>query len=76
VALILFVFTTLLTWSYYGERAITYLYDQFSTNRSGERALHIAWRLLWCVMIWVGSYQELELGLAHGRHRQCRDGAA
>ena len=27
VALILFVFTTLLTWSYYGERAITYLYD-------------------------------------------------
>ena len=61
VALILFVFTTLLTWSYYGERAITYLYDQFSGTRRGEHALHISWRLLWCVMIWVGSFQELEL---------------
>ncbi|MDP8993792.1 MAG: alanine:cation symporter family protein [Pseudomonadota bacterium] len=61
VALILFVFTTLLTWSYYGERAITYLYDQFSGTRRGEQALHMLWRLLWCVMIWVGSFQELEL---------------
>ena len=61
VALILFVFTTLLTWSYYGERAITYLYDQFSGTRRGEHALHMLWRLLWCVMIWVGSFQELEL---------------
>jgi alanine or glycine:cation symporter, AGCS family len=61
VALILFVFTTLLTWSYYGERAITYLYDQVSGTRRGEHTLHILWRLLWCVMIWVGSFQDLEL---------------
>lgn len=61
IALILFVFTTLLTWSYYGERAITYLYDQFSGTRRGERALHMAWRLLWCVVIWFGSFQDLEL---------------
>ncbi len=61
VALILFVFTTLLTWSYYGERAITYLYDQFAGTRRGERTLHILWRLFWCFMIWVGSFQELEL---------------
>ena len=33
-ALILFVFTTLLTWSYYGERAITFLYDRISLLRS------------------------------------------
>jgi alanine or glycine:cation symporter, AGCS family len=62
VALMLFVFTTLLTWSYYGERAITYIYDQFpGATPGGERVLHIIWRLFWCVMIWVGSFQELEL---------------
>jgi AGCS family alanine or glycine:cation symporter len=52
VALILFVFTTLLTWAYYGERAITYLV--------GDWAI-IPFRVLWCVMIWVGSFQDLEL---------------
>lgn len=61
-ALLLFVFTTLLTWSYYGERAITYLYDRIpGASPGGERILHIIWRLLWCVMIWIGSFQELEL---------------
>jgi alanine or glycine:cation symporter, AGCS family len=62
VALMLFVFTTLLTWSYYGERAITYIYDQFpGATPGGERVLHMTWRVFWCVMIWVGSFQELEL---------------
>jgi alanine or glycine:cation symporter, AGCS family len=62
LALMLFVFTTLLTWSYYGERAITYIYDQFpGATPGGERVLHMAWRVFWCVMIWVGSFQELEL---------------
>jgi len=62
IALLLFVFTTLLTWSYYGERAITYLYDRLpGATPGGERVLHVIWRLLWCVMIWIGSFQELEL---------------
>ncbi|MBA3576152.1 MAG: alanine:cation symporter family protein [Sphingomonas sp.] len=62
IALLLFVFTTLITWSYYGERAITYLYDRIpGVSPGGEKMVHIAWRLLWCVMIWVGSYQDLEL---------------
>ncbi|WP_114954444.1 alanine/glycine:cation symporter family protein [Sphingosinicella terrae] len=52
IALLLFVFTTLLTWSYYGERAISFLV--------GDWAI-IPFRVLWCVMIWVGSFQELEL---------------
>jgi AGCS family alanine or glycine:cation symporter len=52
IALILFAFTTLITWGYYGERAITYLFGQ---------AFAIPWRVLWCVMIFVGSYQEIEL---------------
>jgi AGCS family alanine or glycine:cation symporter len=62
IALILFVFTTLLTWSYYGERAITFLYDRVpgSTLR-GEKILHYAWRVLWCVVIYIGAAQELEL---------------
>ena len=62
IALILFVFTTLLTWSYYGERAITYIYDQFpGANPRGERILHIAFRLFWCFMIFIGSFQDLTL---------------
>ncbi|WP_066553220.1 alanine/glycine:cation symporter family protein [Croceicoccus bisphenolivorans] len=62
LALILFVFTTLLTWSYYGERAITFLYDRVpGSTRKGERFLHISWRVIWCVVIFVGSSQDLTL---------------
>ena len=61
-ALILFVFTTLLTWSYYGERAITFIYDRVpGSTRQGEKILHIAWRVLWCVIIYIGSTQDLTL---------------
>ena len=62
VALILFVFTTLLTWSYYGERAITYLYDLTpGATLRGEKTLHMTWRILWCVVIFLGSFAPLEL---------------
>ena len=62
IVLILFVFTTLLTWSYYGERAITFMYDRIpGSNRKGEKLLHIVWRVLWCVVIYVGSTQDLSL---------------
>ncbi|PZT87413.1 MAG: sodium:alanine symporter family protein [Citromicrobium sp.] len=62
VALILFVFTTLLTWSYYGERAITFLYDRIpGSTRGGEKVLHIAWRVLWCVAIFIGATQPSQL---------------
>ena len=62
VALLLFVFTTLLTWSYYGERAITYLYDQIpGATLQGEKVLHMIWRVLWCLVIFVGSFAPLEL---------------
>ncbi|MFL0357660.1 alanine/glycine:cation symporter family protein [Erythrobacter sp. GH1-10] len=61
-ALILFVFTTLLTWSYYGERAITFLYDRIpGSSRGGEKTLHIIWRVLWCVVIWLAAAQPSEL---------------
>tara|TARA_B100001057_G_scaffold497455_1_gene601603 strand:- start:367 stop:1890 length:1524 start_codon:yes stop_codon:yes gene_type:complete len=62
VVLILFVFTTLLTWSYYGERAITFIYDRVKgSNRAGEKKLHMAWRVLWCVVIFIGAAQPSEL---------------
>ena len=62
VALILFVFTTLLTWSYYGERAITFIYDRIpGANPRGERVLHMIWRVIWCVAIFIGASQPLEL---------------
>ena len=62
VALIVFVFTTLLTWSYYGERAITFIYDRIpGSTRGGEKVLHIIWRVLWCVVIYLGSTLDLTL---------------
>ena len=62
VALILFVFTTLLTWSYYGERAITFLYDRIpGSTLGGEKILHMIWRVLWCVGIFIGASRESDL---------------
>ncbi|MEM7689851.1 MAG: alanine/glycine:cation symporter family protein [Pseudomonadota bacterium] len=62
IALILFVFTTLLTWSYYGERAITFLYDRIpGASRAGERILHIVWRVVWCVTIFLAAALPSEL---------------
>ncbi|MEQ8773340.1 MAG: alanine:cation symporter family protein, partial [Erythrobacter sp.] len=59
LVLILFVFTTLLTWSYYGERAITFIYDRIpGSTRSGEKTLHLAWRVGWCVVIVLGASQK------------------
>jgi alanine or glycine:cation symporter, AGCS family len=52
VSLILFAYTTLLGWSYYGEQAVEYLV--------GERA--VPWyRGLWCVLIAVGAVAHLDL---------------
>jgi len=51
LALILFVFTTLITWSYYGERAATHLFGS---------KVAIPWRLLWVTMIVVGAFQQIE----------------
>ena len=62
IALILFVFTTLLTWSYYGERAITFLYDRVpGSTRGGEKVLHVIWRVIWCVAIFIGATQPSQL---------------
>ncbi|MBV7257756.1 alanine:cation symporter family protein [Pacificimonas sp. WHA3] len=62
IALIMFVFTTLLTWSYYGERAITFIYDRVpGATARGEGILHMMWRVIWCIAIFIGASQPLEL---------------
>ncbi|HFD13052.1 MAG TPA: sodium:alanine symporter family protein [Crenotrichaceae bacterium] len=49
--LCVFAFTTILGWSYYGERCAQYLF--------GRRVI-IPYRLLWIVMIPIGTYGKLE----------------
>ncbi|KHK92044.1 amino acid transporter [Novosphingobium malaysiense] len=62
IALILFVFSTLLTFSYYGERAITFLYDRVpGANARGEKVLHMVWRVIWCLGVVIGASQPLQL---------------
>jgi AGCS family alanine or glycine:cation symporter len=52
IGLILFAYTTLLGWSYYGEKAIEYLL--------GERV--VPWyRAVWCMLIVVGAVAKLDL---------------
>ncbi len=52
IGLLTFVFSTILGWSYYGERAIEYLF--------GKRAL-LPYRCAWVVMVMVGSVSALPL---------------
>ncbi|NNE92495.1 MAG: alanine:cation symporter family protein [Verrucomicrobiales bacterium] len=48
VAVILFAFSTMISWSYYGERAVTYL--------TGEKpAVLLAYRLLFCACTVIGA---------------------
>ena len=52
LGLVLFVFTTLLGWSYYGERAAEYLV--------GPKVI-MPYRLLWIICVFVGSVVKLDL---------------
>lgn len=46
IALLVFAFTTILGWSYYGERALSFLF--------GERAV-LPFRIVWCGIVFVGA---------------------
>lgn len=50
VAVVLFAFSTMLSWSYYGERASIWLF--------GERAL-IPYRVIFLIFVWLGSVMTL-----------------
>ncbi len=52
VALIFFAYTTLLGWSYYGEKAVCYLL--------GERATR-PYRSVFCVLVGVGALAKLDV---------------
>jgi alanine or glycine:cation symporter, AGCS family len=52
VGLATFVFSTILGWSYYGERAVEYLF--------GQKAI-MPYRILWVVVVLVGSVQPSEV---------------
>jgi AGCS family alanine or glycine:cation symporter len=52
IGLILFAYSTLLGWSYYGEKSIEYLL--------GERAVR-PYRLVWCALVAVGAVAHLDL---------------
>lgn len=52
VGLLTFVFSTILGWSYYGEKAIEYLL--------GTKSI-LPYRILWVIMVYVGSILSLHL---------------
>lgn len=52
VGLITFAFSTILGWSYYGERAMEYL--------AGKRVIAL-YRILWVILIYVGAVVNLDL---------------
>jgi AGCS family alanine or glycine:cation symporter len=52
LGLILFAYSTLLGWSYYGEKSIEYLF--------GERAVR-PYRIVWCVLIVAGAVAHLDV---------------
>ncbi len=52
IGLITFVFSTILGWSYYGEKAIEYLL--------GKKAI-LPYRILWIVLVFLGSVFSLSL---------------
>ncbi len=52
VALLIFVFSTILGWSYYGERAIEYLF--------GKKAI-VPYRCAWVAFVMIGSVSTLHV---------------
>ncbi|MGQ3675779.1 alanine/glycine:cation symporter family protein [Xanthobacter sp. TB0139] len=52
LGLIIFAFTTILGWSYYGERAVEYLV--------GRRGI-LPYRILWVIAIYIGATAQLNL---------------
>ncbi len=50
VAVVLFAFSTMISWSYYGERCWSYLFGNDQTQ---------AYRILFCIFVWVGCVSSL-----------------
>ena len=50
--LVIFAFTTILGWSYYGERCAEYIF--------GEKII-LPYRILWIVAVFIGAFQKVNL---------------
>lgn len=50
IAVVLFAFSTMISWSYYGERCWSYLFGTDQTR---------AYRVLFCVFVWIGCVSSL-----------------
>ena len=51
IAVILFAFSTMISWSYYGERSWTFLFGK-------DQAM--PYRILFCVFVWIGCVSSLQ----------------
>ena len=58
IGIVTFAFSTILGWSYYGERAVEYL---FSRTRKGRKAAIAVYRVLWIAGVFVGSVAGLSV---------------
>jgi amino acid carrier protein len=58
VGIVTFAFSTILGWSYYGERAVEYL---FSRTRKGRKTAIAVYRVLWIAGVFVGSVAGLSV---------------
>ena len=68
LCLIFFAFTTILGWSYYSERCLTYLRGKAS------HTLTLAYRWLYIVAVFIGPYLNCRSRMGHRRYFQRSDG--
>ena len=53
---VLFAYSTMISWSYYGERGWIYLLDHF--NGAGQRTL-VIYRVIFCCFVFIGAVSQL-----------------
>ncbi len=58
IAVFLFAYSTLLSWSYYGEQAVDYL-----TGGKGNKKLIICYKLFYCFLAFLGANASLQMVL-------------
>lgn len=58
VCVLLFAYSTMISWAYYGERGWIYIVDHFAAG-AGQRSL-IGYRVIFVLFVWVGAVTKLE----------------
>ena len=65
LGIILFTFSTIIGWSYYGDRSVGYLF--------GLRGVHV-YRWIYILLIPIGAAMKVEPDVDHRGHHQRHDG--